>query len=124
MFQIATHKTFQDGQVIFQEGTHGDWIYFVEEGMVEISRNIYCKKIVIVTLKQGEIFGEVAYIGKVPRSASAIAVGETTVGIINRNFFDKDFNKLSGNFQMVLKIMALRLKKTTDALIELQKNLL
>jgi hypothetical protein len=45
------------------------------------------------------------------------------VGIIDRNFFDQEFNKLSGNFQMVLKIMAMRLKKTTDALIELQKNI-
>lgn len=122
MFQIATYETFQDGQVIFQEGTHGDWIYIVEEGTVEISRNVNGKKVIIVTLKEGEIFGEVAYIGKVARSATASAVGETTVGIIDRNFFDQEFNKLSGNFQMILKTMAMRLKKTTDALMELQKN--
>jgi CRP-like cAMP-binding protein len=123
MFQIATYETFQDGQIIFQEGTHGDWIYVVDEGAVEISRNINGKRVVIVTLKEGEIFGEVAYIAKVSRSASATAVVKTTVGIIDRSFFDQEFNKLSGNFQMVLKIMAMRLKKTTDALMEAQKNM-
>jgi CRP/FNR family transcriptional regulator, cyclic AMP receptor protein len=123
MFQIATYETFHNGQVIFEEGTHGDWIYVVEDGIVEISRNINGKRIVIVTLKEGEIFGEVAYIEKGSRSASATVVGETTVGIIDRNFFDQEFNKLSGNFQMVLKIMAMRLRKTTDALMELQKNI-
>lgn len=121
MFQIASYEKYSDGQVIFKEGTHGDWLYIVEEGTVEISRVEGGKKIWIATFKEGEIFGEVSYIAKVERSATATAIGDTTVGIIDRENFDNEFNKLSGNFQLILKTLALRLKRTTDALIELQK---
>lgn len=121
MFQIAAYEKYSDGQVIFQEGTHGDWLYVVEDGTVEISRVVNNKRIIIATFKEGEIFGEVAYIAKVERSATATALGDTTVGIIDREFFDKEFNKLSGNFQLVLKTLALRLKKTTDVLVGMQK---
>lgn len=121
MFQIAAYEKYKDGQVIFKEGTHGDWLYVVEEGAVEISRIVNNKKITIATFKEGEIFGEVAYIAKVERSAMATALGDTTVGVIDRDFFDKEFNKLSGNFQLILRTLALRLKKTTDTLVAIQK---
>lgn len=115
MFQIASYETFQDGQVIFQEGSHGDWIYVVDDGAVEISRVINGEKIIIETLKPGDIFGEMAYIAKIPRTANAIAKGTTTVGIIDRNFFDHEFNKLSADFQLIFKTVAFRLRKTTEA---------
>jgi CRP-like cAMP-binding protein len=121
VFQIAAYEKYNDGQVIFQQGTHGDWLYIVEEGGVEISRMVNNKKILITTLKEGEIFGEVAYISKSERSATAAAIGNTTIGVIDREIFDKEFNKMSGNFQLILKTLALRLKKTTDTLMELQK---
>ena len=66
MFMIASYETFQDGQIIFEEGSNGDWIYVVEEGEVEISKRIGTQKIVIETLKENEIFGEIAYIDKHP----------------------------------------------------------
>jgi CRP-like cAMP-binding protein len=120
MFQIASYETFQDGQAIFEEGANGDWIYVVEEGEVEISKKIDGRKIVIEVLKTGDIFGEMAYIDKTPRSATATAVGTTEVGIIDREFFDKEFNKLSADFQQMLKTVALRLRKTTGKWLDLQ----
>lgn len=118
MFQIASYETFRDGQVIFEEGSHGDWIYVVDEGEVEISKNIEGKKVVIEILKPGDVFGEMAYIAKIPRTASAIARGETVAGIIDRNFFDQEFNKLSADFQMMLKTVAFRLRKTTEIALQ------
>jgi len=123
MFQVVKYQTFNDKQVIFKEGTFGDWLYVIDEGSVEISRMVEGKKIVIATLNKGEIIGEVAYISKGARSATAMAIGKTTVGMIDRNAFDSEFNTLSSDFQMVLKTMALRLKKTTDTLIEIMKQL-
>jgi CRP-like cAMP-binding protein len=114
MFQIAEYETFKDGQVIFEEGSNGDWIYVVEEGEVEISKKMEDQRLVIEVLKPGDIFGEIAYIDKEPRSGTATAKGETVVGIVDRDFFDKEFNKLSAEFQKILKTVALRLRRTTD----------
>lgn len=114
MFQIASYETFQDGQVIFEEGFHGDWIYVVDDGEVEISKKVGGQKIVVETLKKGDIFGETAYIDKAPRSATATAKGKAVVGIIDRVFFDTEFNKLSSDFRMILKTVAFRLRKATE----------
>lgn len=118
MFQIASYETFQDGQIIFEEGSNGDWIYVVEEGEVEISKKIEGKRVVLETLKDGDIFGEMAYIDKIPRSATATAKGTTVVGILDRTFFDTEFNKISSDFQQILKTVAFRLRKTTERIIK------
>ena len=122
MFQIASYETFQDGQIIFEDGSNGDWIYVVEEGEVEISKNVGGQKIVVEILKESDIFGELAYIDKSPRSARATAKGKTMVGLIDRNFFDAEFNKLSADFQKIIKTVAFRLRKSTQRSVEAQKE--
>jgi len=117
MFQIASYETFQDGQVIFQEGTHGDWIYLIEEGSVEISKKLKGRRVVVEVLSRGEIFGEMAFIAKMPRTATATAVGETTVGIIDREYYDNEFNKLPSDFRQIFSTVATRLKNATEAII-------
>jgi CRP-like cAMP-binding protein len=118
MFQIATEETFQDGQIIFDEGSSGDWIYVIDSGAVELSKKVDGKKIVIEVLQPGDIFGEMAFIAHVPRTATARAVGETTVGVIDRIFLDNEYNKLSQYFRLILQTLTLRLKKTTEAIVE------
>ena len=80
MFQVATYENYQDGALIFEDGSHGDWVYVVEEGEVEISKQVAERKVVIAVMKPGELFGELSYIGKMPRTANAVAVGPTVVG--------------------------------------------
>jgi len=122
MFQIASYETFQDDQIIFEDGSNGDWIYVVEEGEVEISKNVGGQKIVVEILKEGDIFGELAYIDKSPRSARATAKGTAVVGLVDRNFFDDEFNKLSADFQKIIKTVAFRLRKSTQRSVEAQKE--
>ncbi|MCK9196714.1 MAG: cyclic nucleotide-binding domain-containing protein [Syntrophales bacterium] len=122
MFQIASYETFQNGQIIFEEGSNGDWIYVVEEGEVEISKNVGGQNIVVEILKEGDIFGEMAYIDKSPRSARATAKGTAMVGIIDRSFFDAEFNKLSADFQKIIKTVAFRLRKSTQRSVEAEKG--
>ncbi|MFA4916260.1 MAG: cyclic nucleotide-binding domain-containing protein [Syntrophales bacterium] len=122
MFQVALYETFQNGQIIFKEGDNGDWIYVVDEGEVEISKNVGGQKIVVETLKEGDIFGELAYIDKEPRSATATAKGKTVVGIIDRTFFDAEFNKISADFQKIIKTVAFRLRKVTQSSVEAQNG--
>ena len=95
MFEISSEETYQDQQIIFEEGSHGDWIYVVESGRVELFKNVRGESVVIDVLDPGEIFGELAFISGMPRTASARALGETQVGIFDRVQMDREFNKLS-----------------------------
>jgi CRP-like cAMP-binding protein len=121
MLQIASYEKYKDGDVIFKEGDAGDWIYTVESGAVELSKTIGDKKIVIEVLRrEGDVFGEMAFISKIARTATARAIGPTTVGIIDRAYLDEEFNRLSGSFQGILRSLVMRLKKTTDAILTIK----
>ncbi len=120
MLQVASYETYQDGQVIFKEGDHGDWIYIIDSGSVELSKMIGEKKFIIEVLGEEEFFGEMAFIANMPRTATARAIRQTTVGLLDRTYLDEEFNKLSGSFQTILKSLVLRLKKSTDALTQVK----
>jgi len=120
MFQISAEETYEDGQVIFKEGASGDWIYVVESGAVEIRKQVGDKSALVGTVREGEVFGEMSFIADMPRSATAIAKGRTTVGTIDRAFLDSEFNKLTGNFRTILKSLVTRLRTTTEKALQVK----
>jgi len=120
MFQISNEESYRDGQVIFEEGSHGDWVYIVESGEVELTKSHYGKDVVVETLGVGEIFGEIAFLANTPRTAGARAKGDTTIGIFDRKFLDNEFNKLSASFQAIVKRLALRFKNASELVIQSQ----
>jgi uncharacterized protein (TIGR02266 family) len=113
-YSLATEETYQDGQTIFKEGSWGDWVYVILSGSVEISKNVQGKKYVLEVLESGEVFGELGYIGGMKRTATARAIGETTLGILDREFFEKEYNQLSPQFRRVLEIITNRFKKMLE----------
>lgn len=121
MFQTAIEEKYKDGDIIFEEGSSGDWIYVVESGAVEISKIMHGEKEVLLELGPGEIIGELGFITKMPRTATATSVGDTTLGIIDPISFEQEFNRLSPDFQAVLISLATRLKETTEALYLMKK---
>jgi uncharacterized protein (TIGR02266 family) len=122
MYSVAIEETYQDGQVIFKEGSSGDWVYVILSGAVEISKNVGGEKYIIEMLGPGEIFGELGFIGGIKRTAAARAIGETSLGIIDREFLDQEFNKLSGQFRSILQAIIYRFKKTLDRACEFSKR--
>ena len=118
MFTFASEETYDDGYVIIKEGTSGDWLYVVLSGAVEISKLINGKKYVIDVLKPGEIFGEVGFLGGKRRTATATAVGQTTLGIVDRTALDAEFNELSSDLRNILMAMAKRFEKMVTRVME------
>jgi uncharacterized protein (TIGR02266 family) len=118
MYQIASEETYTDGQVILEEGSSGDWVYVILSGSVEISKTIGGRKFIITALEPGEVFGELGYLGAMKRTATARAIGETTVGVIDRTFLDQEFNKLSGPFRSILVAVVKRFRNLIDRACE------
>ena len=118
MLPISGHEKYDDGQVIYEENSHGDWIYVIEFGAVELSRTVEGQKVVVDMLQPGDLFGEVGYLSREKRETTARAVGETEVGIIDRDFIDEEFNKLSGRFRTIIKAMAVKFIRNTEALVQ------
>ena len=85
-FELITFgkiASYNDGQIIFEEEAPNDHVmYFVVNGEVEILLEGYKNPAgsnVVATLHPGELFGEIAILDTLPRSASARAKGPTSV---------------------------------------------
>lgn len=66
----------QAGELLFRQGDYGDLVYVLEEGRIEIFRELAEGKDQRVTvLSQGQYFGELGPFLRLPRSASARALG-------------------------------------------------
>ena len=75
--------TASAGQVLFREGSAGDRVYVIRHGQVRISRDGHD----ITSLTDGELFGEIALIHDVPRTATATATTHTTLVWLDREAF-------------------------------------
>jgi CRP/FNR family transcriptional regulator/CRP/FNR family cyclic AMP-dependent transcriptional regulator len=100
-------RHFQAGQVIFYQGDPGRMLYLVESGQVRIFVNGLDghETSVILCGRPGEIFGELAVIDGLPRSASAVAVTDTVVHTLNRERFRdymRQWPRLALNFMQTL----------------------
>ncbi len=113
-YNIASEEHFDDGEIILEEGKSGDWVCIVLEGSVEVSKTVSGGKFILGKLGRGEIFGELALLGAVKRTATVRAIGETTIGIIDREFLDKELNKMSSDLRTIVVSAAQRFKKVID----------
>jgi uncharacterized protein (TIGR02266 family) len=114
MYQIADEHTFEDGQTIWEEDSFGDWIYLIQTGKVELSKKVRGEKVIIDILRADDIFGEMGYIIKSPRIFTARAIGATTLGIIDRDFLDQEYNRLSDDIKIIMRSLAQRLSKASE----------
>lgn len=70
-------------QIILLENDWGGSVYFIMEGWVKIrTYNLEGKEVTLNILGQGELFGEMAALDKMPRSTDAITLTSTIIGRI------------------------------------------
>lgn len=82
---ITQEKNFPAGREVFKEGDHGDGVYLVQSGRVEISAAVtQHSRSILSQVEPGEAFGEMAVLETKPRSATATALVDSTVYFIPR----------------------------------------
>ncbi len=115
-------KIYSDGEVIFQEGETGNVMYVIQSGNVKITKKIESGEVEIATLHHGEIFGEMALFDRMPRSASAVAVGDARVLSVDKK---KLFSTISRDPTLMFKLlesMSQRIRKLDEELTKLKKK--
>ncbi|MFH1984629.1 MAG: cyclic nucleotide-binding domain-containing protein [Pseudomonadota bacterium] len=117
MYDTTAEERFKDGAIVYAEGSHGDWIYLITSGHVEMLRAFEGNSHVIETLGPGEIFGEVSFFSGAPRLSTARAKGDIVLEILDRSMLDTEYNRLSEDFQAIVKRLANRYRLVSDALL-------
>ncbi|PIE83696.1 MAG: cyclic nucleotide-binding protein [Candidatus Contendobacter odensis] len=106
------NQFFAAGQIIFREGETGEVFYLVAEGEVDISTGHHQ----LETVGPGGILGELALIDKKPRSATVTARTDCLLTVIDREHFLALIQRTPLFALQVMRVMADRLRRTTDQL--------
>ncbi len=107
----GSSRTVPAGAVIFEEGDAGQEMFGVISGEVELRlRNGR-----VLILGPDDIFGEMALVDSSPRSATAVAVAETTLAVVDRRRFLFLVGETPSFALQVMSNLAERLRAATGA---------
>jgi len=105
-------KTFKPGMSLFRENDRSRELYIIQTGKVKVFRKVGTREIELATLGKGAVLGEMALIDGKPRSASAKALEESSVILINADVFHK---KIAGVPPWFLSIVRMTSQKIRQA---------
>jgi CRP-like cAMP-binding protein len=115
--QLFEENIYNEGDIIFEEDSIGNSMMIITSGKVRISqRPDPDSEEALIFLSRGDIFGEMALLDDLPRSATAIAHSDVIIFEISRkNFlYFIDLNTAAGVkilFKLA-KILSSRLRET------------
>ena len=88
---ICSHRQFNKGEFLIDQGNYGQELFIVSEGMVEVIINEQNESRVVINLGSGQIIGEMSLVDRGPRSAAVKAIHDPTYVQVIRH---DDFHKL------------------------------
>jgi uncharacterized protein (TIGR02266 family) len=63
------------------------------------------------------MFGEMSYLAPAPRSATATALEDTVLELLDKNFLDREFNQISSGFREIILNPVKKLRKANQRLL-------
>jgi NADH:ubiquinone reductase (H+-translocating) len=90
--EAVAREHFHTDECVFDQGDYGDKVYVIVKGEVQIERDGRS----VATLRSGDVFGEMALISNVPRTATVVARSPVDLISISRDAFEKLVTHLPG----------------------------
>ena len=114
---LVDHIQLKEGTRLFETGDRGDELYIVRNGKVEIFiRNVAGEKIVLTVAERGDLFGELSTLDNRPRTATAIAIEDTDLIVLNRSNLLAFFQKRPDAAIDMIAAMGAMIRKADDIL--------
>lgn len=109
--RAAEQRRYLPGQEIFSEGDPGDGLYVIGDGAVEIYGVVAeTHRCSLARYGPGDFFGELALVDENPRSATAVALRDTTLFFIPRQLMLDLLDRVPGLALRLLRLVSRRLR--------------
>ena len=111
-------KEFKKGEVIVTEGELETAFYIIAKGGVEVIRDDK----VVGGMKQGDCFGEIAFLTRQPRNATIVARTEVSLMSVSTSLMEQASTETQLRYYRIfLENLIARLSQATDKLVEAEK---
>ncbi len=108
---------FEPGQVVIRQGETTDSIYLIKEGSAEVFSEAGGVRRSLSVLGPGTVFGEVAALRKIPRTASVVAQGKLETLCLPGRQFEAILAAKPEVRAKVLEVIAERVRENLDKLV-------
>lgn len=116
----ALGKIFEDGETIIRQGDYGDCMYVIQEGQVEIIRELDENRVRLAVRQKGEFFGEMAIFEHEVRSATVRALGNARVLTIDKKNFLRHIHEDPSLAYGVVQTMSRRIRELSIEVTQLR----
>ncbi|KQV44149.1 MULTISPECIES: Crp/Fnr family transcriptional regulator [unclassified Rhizobium] len=114
---LASHRKWSPGTVIFQRGDEGNYMIALVSGRIKLSLiTPQGRELLLRHIEAGALFGEVALLDDLPRSADATAITATEGYIISKKAFMEFITNRPAAAEAVMRYLCTLLRDTTDRL--------
>lgn len=113
-------RTYRDGEIVIREGDVGDCLYVVQEGQLEVVRQVDGHESVIRLVGKNELVGEMAVFYRERRSATVRARGAVRVLTLDKKNFLRRINEDPSLAFRVIETMSRRVRELTDEVVKLR----
>jgi serine/threonine protein kinase len=108
-------KEYKKGNTIVTEGEPETAFYIIAKGGVEVVKN----EMVVGIMKQGDCFGEIAFLTRQPRNATIRARTEVSLMSVSTSLMEKASTETQVRYYRIfLENLITRLSQATDRLVE------
>ena len=107
---------FKKDDYIFKQNDVGDCAYLIEKGRVQIFLNKQGIEVSISLMGESEIFGEMALLDNLNRSASARAVDDCTLIVVSKDQLLDRLHSSDTIVRLLVQLLLKRLRNQTDHL--------
>ncbi len=106
------------GQKLFEQGEEGRYFYLIRKGEVDIIKTLETgERVLMTTLKEGDIFGEMAIVGNQPRLATAVCRTDCLLAVAEADNLEALIDGNPVFTQMLIKNFANRLHSSETIML-------
>jgi signal transduction histidine kinase len=119
ILSVCREKSYKSGEIIFEEGDNAERFFIVLDGAVEVWKDFKDPEPDMLAVHgKGHLFGEMAIIDDLPRSATVIAKDATRLLYIERNDFHRIVTENSAVAISLLKSVSLMVRKSNQSFVD------
>jgi len=126
---LSERITMKKGHIIFQENQRDDGgVFFIEEGIVKITKACPGKEKILAMFGMGNIFGEISFLDRRPRSATVVVDED----VVLYKLLPEKLSELEKNaphtavklLRVFIEKLTARLRQTDDALVDHEEKII